>query len=187
MNKICRLAVALIVIFLLNACAAQPTTPFRIPNIRYPDTGQNAYLWSSGSRIYVFELSDYATITKVDDADVPSEFLPSSGGLPKTSYLLKIPVGKHTVQISYKERALLFSMRGPEVSRQTLIFIAKGNHIYAPFVDDRCARTLYWIEDWGTYTEGAETTHHTYYLQSDLTKPVVAGRAPTNKTCEEIK
>ena len=202
--KLVFLLLILCALSLLNACVTQPTTPSRIPALIYPETSQNAYLWTSGKRNSGFEEVDYATFTKIDGVDVPDKYLPGAGQPPFGSFLLEIPGGKHTVEILYKSGnpafdvviilpALFLCVMGGgwgcsfpgvfEKSRQTLGFIAEANHIYASFADDECDRTWYRIEDWGAYVEKSETIGGISNTQSDLTKPVVSGEAP-KKNCE---
>ena len=190
--KLIFLSLILGALSLLNACATDTTTPYRMPNITYPETSQNAYLWTSGERISHPELWDYATFTKIDGVDVPRTYLPGPGTPPALSYLLEIPSGKHTVEILYKEDILiptcfllfLCPKFAVEKSRQSLMFIAETNHVYTPFADDECDRTWYWIEDWGSYVEKTKIFVVTPDIRSDLTKPVVAGEAPKKDSCE---
>jgi len=54
-DKAVFLAFALGIISLLNACVSIPNPnepPVRLSDFTYQDTGQNAYLWTSGSRVY---------------------------------------------------------------------------------------------------------------------------------------
>ena len=192
MVNIVFLSLVLCTLSLLNACATQSTIPSRIPNLTYPETSQNAYLWTAGMRHSAPELADYATFTKIDGVDVPVKYLPDAGFPPGPSFLLEIPTGKHNVEILYKEDVLVpvpcfWPIAGCEFaiekSRQTLTFIAEANHIYTPFADDECNRTWYWIEDWGSYVEKSETLRVMFNTRSDLTKPLVAGEAPKKK-CE---
>ena len=171
----------------LNACATQSTTPSRIPNMTYPETSQNAFLWTSGMRPSGLASANFSTFTKIDGVDVPDQYLPDVGAPPYGTFLLEIPTGKHTVEILYKGSVFVpvpcFCAFAIEKSRQTLTFIAEANHVYTPFVDDECNRTWYWIEDWGSYVEKSETFRGISNTRPDLTKPLVAGEAPKKK-CE---
>jgi len=201
-SKIVFLACALGILLLLNACATYvPLPPERIPDLAYLDTGQNAYLWTSGlsADIYFFNKDDYATITQINDVFIPAKYIPqASGGQGNSSTLLEIPAGKHIVEIVFKEYSIARSYIADlifmylEQSRQTLTFIAEPNRTYTPFVTDQCSRDWFWIEDWGPYVAGQETIHsfmddNIFFrrIQSDYTKPVVAGEAPNKNECKE--
>ena len=183
------LAFALGIIFLLNACAFTSNVPVRIPDLAYQDTGENAYLWKSGKRwAGLFNLSDYATIKRIDDVNIPAESLPWRCGRDSTSMcLLEIPVGSHSVEILYEEQTLIcgyVTCLLAEVSRQILTFNAEPNRTYAPFVTDQCDRNYFWIEDWGPYVAGSKAQHLGFVHKSDLTKPVVAGEIPNKDSCD---
>ncbi len=183
-DKIVFLTFALGIISLLNACATTPNvTPVRIPDLAYLDTSQNAYLWTSGERSGFGNSPDYATITRIDDVNIPAEYLSWAGIEPVFTWLLKIPAGKHVIEILYKETLIVESIVF-EKSRQTLTFIAEPNRTYSPFAADQCSRNYFWIEDWGPYVARSETQRFTFEIMSDLTKLVVAGEAPNNNSCE---
>jgi len=202
-SKIVFLACALGIILLLNACATYvPPPPLRIPDLAYLDTGtgQNAYLWTSGlsGKINFGNSHDYATITQINDVNIPARYIPKAVGRPSRSKLLEIPAGKHIVEILYKEvdRTLSFlslTTLAIEQSRQTLTFIAEPNRTYSPFVTDQCSRDWFWIEDWGPYVAGQKAIHsfidfidgNIRWIGSDYTKPVVAGEAPNKNECKK--
>ena len=100
--------------------------------------------------------------------------------------MLEIPVGKHVIEILYKEYSLVcwFDCLAFEKSLQTLMFITEPNPTYSPFVSDECSRTDFWIEDWGLFVASSETKRGLYDNESDLTKPVVAGEAPNKNSCK---
>jgi len=202
--KIVFLTFILGIISLLNACATpHPVTPVRIPDLAYPDTGQNAYLWTVGRRSLALDEPDYAIITRINDVNIPDEYLPSAPGEPWFTWLLEIPAGKHTIEIVYKEvlgiSCGVFGCLAYEQSRQTLTFNADPNRTYSPFAADlvvqkdrdeqlegfrferrkrECDQHYFWIEDWGSYVTGSETRRFISAITTDLTKPVVAGEAP---------
>ena len=200
------------VISLLNACVTTPVAPVRIPDLAYPDTGQNAYLWTVGTRSLGFmDQRDYAYIARINDVNIPDEYVPDEWGVePYYTWLLEIPAGKHTIEIVYKERLTffcgMFGCPAYEQSRQTLTFNADPNRTYSPFAADllipkdrdehlegfrferskrECDQHYFWIEDWGSYVTGSETRRYTEDHTTDLTKPVVAGEVPNqNNLCE---
>lgn len=202
-DKAVFLAFALGIISLLSACVSIPNPnepPVRISDFTYQDAGQNAYLWTSGSRWgkgifnkdgFFLNLADFATITRINNVNVPDEYLPKAGELPLYSWLLEIPAGKHVIEILYKEEdlvsgifcyglcALFF-----EKSQQTLTLMAEPNQTYHPFTADDCSKNYFWIEDWGPYVAGTETAQAIWNLhETDLTKPVVAGERPKKDSC----
>lgn len=209
--KIVFLTFILGIISLLNACVTHPVTPVRIPDLAYPDTGQNAYLWTVGTRSLGFmDQRDYAYITRINDVNIPDEYLPSAYVEPSLTWILEIPAGKHTIEIVYKEvlgiSCGVFGCLAYEQSRQTLTFNADPNRTYSPFAADlvvpkdrdehlegfrferrkrECDQHYFWIEDWGSYVTGSETRRLPSDNTTDLTKPVVAGEAPNqNNLCE---
>lgn len=140
--KIVFLTFILGIISLLNACVTNPVTPVRIPDLAYPDTGQNAYLWTAGRRSLGFgDPWDYAYIARINDVNIPDEYVPDEWGAdPLFTWLLEIPAGKHTIEIVYKEVLGIFcggfGCPAYEQSRQTLTFNADPNRTYSPFAAD---------------------------------------------------
>ena len=202
-DKAVFLALALGIISLLSACVSIPNPnepPVRLSDLSYQDTNQNAYLWISGYRSE--GMTDYATVIRIDDVNVPDEYLPGAGEPPYYSWLLEIPAGKHVIEILYKENDLIsgvllgaisYGLGGAltfEKSRQTLTFIAEPNQTYHPFVADGCSQEEYfWIEYWGPYVAGTETAQRVFtgiFQKTDMRKPkpVVAGERPNQKPCE---
>ncbi len=181
-DKAVFLAFALGIISLLNACVSIPPNepPIRLSDLTYQDTDQNAYLWTSGLRGVGFFVDDNATITRINDINVPDEYLPEAGAPPYSSWLLEIPAGEHVIEILHKgEVFLLISSIWLEKSRQTLTFMAEPNQTYHPFAADDCSKNYFWIEDWGPYVAGTETAQKTFFFHnSDITKPVVVGERP---------
>jgi len=111
-GKIAFLAFALGILSLLNACATYVPPPWpRIPDLAYLDTGQNAYLWTTGlsGKINFGNQQDYATITQINDVNIPAKYIPKAVYQPDRSYLLEIPAGKHIVEILYKEHDPILS------------------------------------------------------------------------------
>jgi len=186
-DKAVFLAFALGIISLLNACVSIPNPnepPVRLSDLTYQDTDQNAYLWTSGTNEWKrFDLADFATVIRIDDVNVPNEYLPEAGMPPLYSWLLEIPAGKHVIEILYKEEDLI-TFFTYEKSRQTLTFMAEPNQTYHPFAGDECSMEYFWIEDWGPYVAGTETAQDTWNLhKTDMIKPVVAGEAPKDVSC----
>jgi len=142
-------------------------------------------------------MTDFATVIRINDVNVPDEYLPGAGEPPYYSWLLEIPAGKHVIEILYKEEDFIsdffaYGLGGLffEKSQQTLTFMAESNQTYHPFVADVCSKDYFWIEDWGPYIAGTETAQSTYFLQdgyflheTNMTKPVVAGEAPKKVSC----
>ncbi len=187
LNYLLKFIFPLTVISLLNACITeQEMKPYHMPELVYLESNQSAYIWISGERISFWNKSHYASVIKIDGIYVPAEFLPVANSAPTLSKLLKIPAGRHTTEILYKEDTKSCGYKDCIVinkSKQTLTFITEANRTYAPFVDIKCSRAWFWIEDWGPFTTGTKTTRSTIKNRSDLTKLVVAGKAPTNISC----
>jgi hypothetical protein len=194
-----RLMIGLGIGSLLSACATQPVTPFRIPNEVYSDSSQIAYLWTTGSRhqqSHMWDLpylTDYATVTRIDGLNVPDDYTFETLMEPYATYLLAIPVGKHDVEILYKENTILCSQIFPVFfgcisalkSRRSLTFVAKPNKTYSPFAEALCSQDWFWIEDWGPYVPNSPTLR--LVIDSDLSKPLVAGEAPSKTSCGQAK
>jgi hypothetical protein len=182
---------------LLSACAPQPVTPFRMSNIEYPESGQIAYLWTTGSRhqeLYkgdVLDATDYATVTQIDGRHVPDDYTFETVMEPYATYLLAIPVGKHEVEIMYKKNTILCSQVSPFFigcastlqSRRSLTFVASPQKIYSPFAEELCSQDWFWIEDWGPYVPNQPTLRSV--IDSDLSKPLVVGKTPDKTACEQ--
>lgn len=194
-NKLDFFTFVLVITSLLNACGTAPScgTPCRITGINFHDTDQPAYLWTSGTRLgrasdpnHFFNLSDYATVIRIDHVKVPDEFIPRASEIVLNSWLLEIPAGQHEIEILYKEDSLIGGgFYADEKSRQTLNFLAEPNQTYNPFAADQCSKNYFWIEDWGPYAALTEKSNTRYNVHNtDMKKPVVAGMAPTNQSCE---
>ena len=220
-DKAVFLALALGIISLLSACISIPNPnepPVRLSGLSYQDTNDTAYIWTSGTTVdesFFGEVDGsigvdyyYATITKIDDINVPDEYLPRVGKLPYWTWLLEIPVGKHTVEILHKEYHLLGAH---EKSRQTLTFMARPGQEYHPFTSVSCSKVFscgackykeyFWIEqrhipstyrnDDGAGYEG-ETVQWIGLHELNMTKTSVfstlysaaAGERPYLKPCE---
>ncbi len=191
--KLIFLAFLMGITYLLSACGTASVTPIRMSDTVFSDVGQSAYVWTSGwtqqpKFINLFwSLRDYATITRIDDVNVPDSFLPSERNEPLFAWLLEIPAGSHNVEIVYKEELPPICCLKIERSRQTIAVIVKPKRTYAPFVSDKCSRNWFWLEDWGPYVAGSETKRFVEGMESDLTRQVVAGEAPPKGSCEQFK
>ena len=86
---------------MLNACGTIPTDPYRIDEFTYEETGQYSYLWTAGKLLPNIDFADYAIIVRIDDINIPEEYLPPVDRAPYESHLIAIPAGKHTVRIIY--------------------------------------------------------------------------------------
>jgi hypothetical protein len=186
------------IISLLNACESKPNPnepPVRLSGLSYQDTTHIAYIWTSGSTWdgSIGQNYDYATITRIDDINVPDEYLPEEGKFPYYTWLLEIPVGKHTVEILLKERG--FWSGATETSRQTLTFKAKPYQIYHPFTNVSCSREYFWIEHFASNSERADygpvtvqwIMRHTLnmkYMRVSRRYNLAAGERPNQKPCE---
>ncbi len=95
------------IISLLNACETKPNPnepPVRLSGLSYQDTNDTAYIWTSGATTDgSIGDADFATITRIDDINVPDEYLPEAGKGPYYTWLLEIPIGKHTAEILFKQ------------------------------------------------------------------------------------
>ncbi len=176
----------------LSACETPaPVTAVRIPKMVFPDASQTAYVWSSaeGPRNDLFELQDYATITRIGDVGVPDYVLPWAGGSPVYAWLLEIPIGHHEIEIIYKEDIFcaFLGCTTLEQDRQSLALLALPNRVYVPFVADACSRDWFWIEDWGPFVKETETRRFITKMRSNFSNQVVAGERPPKDSCDQIE
>ena len=203
-DKAVFLVFTLVIISLLNACESIPNPnepPVRLSGLSNQDTNQFAYIWTSGTTTEGSIGGDfyYASITKIDDINVPDEYLPEAGRAPSYSWLLEIPVGKHTAEILFKQSN--FFMGASEKSRQTLTFMAKPYQEYYPFASVSCSREYFWIAHLvSNYYASADfqrkrtnyrqgTVHHINDVRVNMRNrwaidhEVVAGERPNQKPC----
>ena len=67
----------------LSGCAivSQPPRPFANEGLR--DSGRVAYLWHAGKvKQPAFSMQDFAVVTQIDDAVIPSSYRPAAGMWP---------------------------------------------------------------------------------------------------------
>ena len=84
---------------------SQPPKPFA--NDRLRESDGVAYIWSAGKLEQpVFSMQDFAVVTQVDDAVIPSPFRPAAGMEPRVAWRIEIPVGNRLVEILNKETAM---------------------------------------------------------------------------------
>ena len=168
-----------VVILLLGACASRPpvTEPIPLPGLHANKNDQWAYMWTSSFRSDF--LADTVTITKVDGQSIPEQYLPGTGSQPILAGLVRIPPGRHDLVLLWKEQIPIgYVPPFGEVARRTVQFDAEANRVYAPFVADDNSHAWYWIEDWGDYVAEMAPVVGVFTIQSDGTRPVVAGEAP---------
>ena len=184
------LALALIVTFLLGACATTPppVIPGRLPSMSYSDPDQSAYLWTTGlTRLRLESFiprENLASVTQINGDNLPTQYqnTDNSERFILYSWLLEVPVKEHAIKILRRYLAHWYRSRH-DFSRHTLTFTPEPNRTYAPFASDVCSRIWIWIEDLGPYVPGSETRSDPGYAQeSKLKKPVVAGTPPPKDT-----
>lgn len=95
------------IIALCNACSTLPSDPFRLDHITAQDTSKESCLWTSGidprDPDNALDLRDYAIIVRINDTDLPQDYLPPGKSIPYEARLLAVPAGKHDITIMYKE------------------------------------------------------------------------------------
>ena len=157
MNYMLFAAIAVGIMTLLNACATLPIDPYQIDGFMYQETDQMSYLWTTGA-VFGSDFADFAIILKIDDVNIPQEYLPPVKLAPRESHLIAIPAGEHTVTIIYKEIymdakvLMIAAIAGPGTPQYTKIraqenitLLSEPNRTYAPWVDDKCSQVWFWI------------------------------------------
>lgn len=183
-----RLLVATAGLF-FNGCAivSQPPRPFANEGLR--ESGRVAYLWHAGKvKQPAFSMQDFAVVTQIDDAVIPSAYRPAAGMWPVVAWRIEIPAGKHRIEILHKETAFC----GPsylgsactvvEKSSHWVEFTAEPGRAYVPVVDEKCGRKWFWIADSGQQLPGG--TEKISPLPFSDRVPAVAGETPPEGPCE---
>lgn len=134
---------------------SQPPKPFANDSLR--DSDRVAYLWHAGKvEQPAFSMQDFAVVTQIDDAVIPSAYRPAAGMEPVVAWRIEIPAGSHRIEILNKETA----MCGPpgylgsscvvvEKSLHWVEFSAEPGRAYVPVVDEKCGSKWFWIVDTG--------------------------------------
>ena len=186
-GQIVRLLVTTAGLF-LSGCAivSQPPKPFANDSFRESD--RVAYLWSAGKlKQPAFSMQDFAVVTKIDDAVIPSTYRPDAGMAPVVAWRIEIPAGNHLVEILNKERAICgLPVFGDcivvEKSSHWVEFSAEPGRAYVPIVDEKCDRKWFWIADGGLQPPtGGEKLSPVPF--SDRV-PAVGGETPPDGPCQ---
>lgn len=169
------------------AIVSQPPKPFADDSFRESD--RVAYLWHAGKvKQPAFSMQDFAVVTQIDNAVIPSAYRPAAGMEPLVAWRIEIPAGKHLVEILNKETALC----GPsyfgsactvvEKSSHWVEFSAEPGRAYVPIVDQKCGRKWFWIVDSGPQPPaGGEKASPVPF--SDRV-PAVGGETPPDGPCQ---
>lgn len=159
-----------IAIILLVGCTSQPLEPIPV------SAAPAAVIWThTHYRPGFFSLTDYATVTRIDDTKVIN-WQP-----------LKVDPGIHRVEISYSRSTLLCGYLGCvdiERSRNSFDLVAEGGHSYMPFALQRCEAEWVGILDTGNSLREDYALEYSLTWQfGELTRlatpwKVIAGVAP---------
>lgn len=173
----------------VSGCAivSQPPKPFADDSLR--DSERVAYLWSAGRlKQPLLSMQDFALVTQIDDAVIPSMYRPAAGNQPPVAWRIEIPAGKHRVEILNKETAfcgawyLGFACVVVEKSSHWVEFLAEPGRAYVPVIDDRCGRKWFWIVDVGQ--QPAAGSEKASPLPFNDRVPAVGGETPPDGPCQ---
>jgi hypothetical protein len=180
---------ALTVWLLASGCTIVSQPPKLFANDSSRETDRVAYLWSAGKlKQPAFSMQDFAVVTQVDDAVIPSRYRPGAGMEPLVAWRIEIPAGNHRVEILNKETAIC----GPsyfgavctvvEKSSHWVEFSAQPGRAYVPLVDEKCGRKWFWVVDSDQQAQAGGDKVSPLPFSDRV--PAVGGETPPDGPCQ---
>lgn len=173
----------------VSGCAtvSQPPKPFA--NDSVSDSDGVSYLWHAGRvKQSAVSMKDFAVVTRIDDAVIPSAYRPAAGAEPLVAWRMKIPAGTHTVEILNKETlfcapvGFIVSCTVVEKASHWVKFTAEPGRTYVPIVDQKCGKKWFWIADSGPALPAGRDG--IYPLPFSDRVPAVGGETPPDGPCQ---
>ena len=167
--------VSLLAVLLVGGCAMHPR-PITLGDPASSASGDIALIHAGATRRdTLFERTNWATVTKIDDVDVKDR----SG--------LHVPIilapGTHAVTIRYDKDSFLCGYFGCipfKQSEKSLTLSLEPGHSYLPQTKKLCGQDWIWIEDLGERARDdlAFWEKHRFYPPAQPVNRVAAGVAP---------